>query len=185
MKTAGANLQTNRSRMTLLGVISIVCGTLAMLAPGLTGLSIAILLGVLVLIAGAVRMIWAFQASSFLRGIVAFVIGALTLVAGAFLISEPLLASGVLTILLAVYFIVDGIFELIAAFERRPLFGWGWLLFGGIVSLLLGFIIWAQFPLSGIWAMGILIGIKLFMVGLIMITSATAAGEAGSSRPAH
>lgn len=185
MKTPGTNLQASRNGMTIMGVISIVCGTFAMLAPGLTGFSIAVLLGVLVLIAGVVRMVWAFQASSFLRGIVAFVIGALTLAAGVLLISEPLLASGVVTIMLAIYFIADGAFELIAAFERRPLYGWGWLLFGGVVSLLLGFIIWAQFPLSGIWAMGILVGIKLFMIGLIMITSAAVVGELSSGRPAH
>ena len=80
-------------------------------------------------------------------------------------------ASGVLAIMLAVYFILDGIGEISAAFQRRPADGWGWLLFGGIVSILLGLMIWGQFPLSGLWAIGILLGIKLFFIGLIMVTA--------------
>jgi uncharacterized membrane protein HdeD (DUF308 family) len=48
------------------------------------------------------------------------------------------------------------------------------MLFGGIVSVLLGIMIWAQFPLSGVWAIGILLGIKLFFVGLIMLVGGSA-----------
>ena len=156
--------------MTTLGVIAIILGFLAMLAPMLTGFSIAILLGILVLVAGLIRMIWAFRAGSLGKGLLALVIGALTFICGIVLVANPLFAAGVLTILLASYFIVDGIFEIAAGFQVRPGKGWGWLLFGGIVSVLLGILIWRQFPLSGIWAMGILLGIKLLMVGLIMVT---------------
>lgn len=161
-------------RMTTLGVICIILGILAMLAPMLTGFSIVILLGVLVLVAGIIRMIWAFQAGSLGKGMLMFAIGALTLLCGIALVANPLFAAGVLTILLAVYFVLDGIFEIAAGFQVRPGIGWGWLLFGGIVSILLGVLIWKQFPLSGIWAMGILLGIKLFFVGLIMAVGGSA-----------
>jgi uncharacterized membrane protein HdeD (DUF308 family) len=103
-----------------------------------------------------------------------FVIGGLTLLCGIALLANPLFASGVLTIMLALYFIIDGILEIAAAMRLRPEAGWGWMLFGGIVSILLGAVIWSQFPLSGIWAIGILLGIKLFFVGLIMVTSGSA-----------
>ena len=156
--------------MKTLGVISIIMGILAMLAPGLTGMSVVLLIGVVVLVAGVVRIIWAFQAGSLGKGLLTFVIGVLTLLCGIALIANPLFASGVLTILLAVYFIVDGIAEIAASSRLRPAPGWGWMLFGGIVSILLGVMIWGQFPLSGLWAIGILLGIKLFFVGLIMIT---------------
>ncbi len=163
------------NRMTIFGVIAIILGMLAMLAPGLTGLSIALLLGFVVLAAGIVRIIWAFQAGSFVKGLFSFALGGLTLICGILLVANPLFASGVLTIILALYFIIDGIFEIAAGIRRRAEYGWGWLLFGGIVSLLLGLMIWAQYPLSGVWAMGILIGIKLFFIGLIMITGGSAA----------
>jgi uncharacterized membrane protein HdeD (DUF308 family) len=156
-------------RMTTYGVIAIILGVLAMLAPGLTGVSIAMLLGGLVVISGIVRMIWAFQSGSLGRGLWMFAIGVLTLLCGIAMLANPLFASGLLTILLAVYFVVDGIAEMAAGFGRMG-DGGGWLLFGGIVSIMLGIMIWAQYPLSGAWAMGTLLGIKLFFVGLIMIT---------------
>jgi uncharacterized membrane protein HdeD (DUF308 family) len=64
--------------------------------------------------------------------------------------------------------------EISAGNQRRPLPGSGWLIFGGVLSILLGAMIWAQFPLSGAFAIGILLGIKLFMVGLIMVTGGSA-----------
>ena len=76
--------------------------------------------------------------------------------------------------MLAVYFILDGIGEISAGLQLRPADGWGWLLFGGIVSVWLGLMIWRQFPLSGLWAVGILLGIKLFFIGLIMVTAGSA-----------
>ena len=164
---------TSRS-MTVFGVIAIILGMLSMMAPGLTGFSVALLLGIIVLIAGIVRIIWAFKADTFGKRLIRMVIGGLTLACGVLLLANPLFASGVLTILLTLYFIIDGIFEIIVAVQRRPLEGWGWLLFGGIVSVLLGLLIWGQYPLSGAWAMGILIGIKLFMIGLIMVTGGAA-----------
>jgi len=177
MNASTADERINRNRFTTFGVIAIILGMLAMLAPGLAGLSVALLLGIIVLAADIVRIFWAFQAGTFGKGLVGFVIGGLTLLCGILLIANPLFASGMLTILLAIYFIFDGVFEIMAAVQRKPMEGWGWLMFGGIVSVLLGLMIWAQYPLAGAWAMGILIGIKLFMVGLIMVTGGAVARE--------
>jgi uncharacterized membrane protein HdeD (DUF308 family) len=160
--------------MTFFGVIAIILGMLSMMMPGLTGVSVVFFLGWIVLAAGIVRMIWAFQAGSLGKGLLMFAIGLLTLLAGLSLLANPLFASGLLTIMLAVYFILDGIGEITAGIKVRPADGWGWLLFGGIVSLLLGLMIWRQFPLSGLWAVGILLGIKLFFIGLIMVTAGSA-----------
>lgn len=156
--------------VTVLGVICIILGILAMLSPGLTGLSVAMVLGVLVFIGGITRIAWAFHASSLVKGILRLVIGGLTLACGIALIGNPLFASGVLTVLLAAYFIIDGIFELIIGVRIGTDTGGGWLLFGGVISILLGVMIWVQYPLSGAWALGILLGIKLFLVGLTMVT---------------
>ena len=162
------------NKMTILGVIAIILGILAMLAPVLTGMWVVILVGVLVRIGGIVRIIWAFQAASLGKGLPMFAIGGLTLLCGIVLLAHPLFASGILTILLALYFVLDGISEIVASVRLRPGSGWGWMLFGGIVSIWLGIIIWRQFPLSGVWAIGILLGIKLFFVGLIMLKGGSA-----------
>jgi uncharacterized membrane protein HdeD (DUF308 family) len=160
--TAGRNTK-------LFGILTIILGLLAIAAPLVAGVSVAILVGLLVLIGGVARMVWAFQAGSVGKGLLGFAIGALTLVCGVLLVSDPLVASGVLTLLLAVYFLVDGGAEIAAAFHVRPASGWGWLLAGGILSLLLGLMIWQQFPLSGAWAICVLLGFKLLLVGMIMI----------------
>jgi uncharacterized membrane protein HdeD (DUF308 family) len=162
------------NKMTIYGVIAIILGILAMMAPVLTGMWVIILVGVFVLIGGIVRIIWALQAGSLGKGLPMFAIGGLTLLCGIVLLAHPLFASGVLTVLLALYFVLDGISEIAAGVRLRPGPGWGWMLFGGIVSLCLGIIIWRQFPLSGVWAIGILLGIKLFFVGLIMLMGGSA-----------
>jgi uncharacterized membrane protein HdeD (DUF308 family) len=162
------------NRMRIFGVIAVILGILCLLAPGLTGTSALTLMGLFVLAAGIVRMIWAFLAGSFGKGLLLFSIGGLTLLCGIALVANPLFVSGVLTVMLAVYFIFDGISEIVGGIRLRPESGWGWMLFGGIVSVLLGIMIWAQFPLSGVWAIGILLGIKLFFVGLIMFMGGSA-----------
>jgi len=63
-------------------------------------------------------------------------------------------------------FFVSGITECVAAFQVKPERGWGWMLTGGAVSVLLAFMIWRQFPFSGIWLVGTLLGINLLMSGM-------------------
>ena len=84
---------------------------------GLTGVSVVYLLGLIVLVAGIVRMIWAFQAGGLGKGLLKFAIALLTLLAGFVLLAHPLIASGALTIMLAVYFILDGIGEISAGLQ--------------------------------------------------------------------
>lgn len=158
------------SRMTLLGILTLILAFLVLAAPALTGLSLLWLVGIMVAVAGIFRMIWSFKAEDMRGGLVSFAIGGLTLLGGLVILGSPLLASGVLSILLAVYFVADGLAEVSAAFALRPVAGWGWMLFGGVVSIVLGILIWRQFPLSGIWAIGVFMGIKLAFAGIMMLT---------------
>jgi uncharacterized membrane protein HdeD (DUF308 family) len=169
-----ATVASGSKRLIALGVIAMILGVFALMAPALTGVSITMLLGLLVVGGGIVRMIWAFSTGSIGSGLLMFALGGLTLLCGIVLLANPLLASGVLTIVLVAYFIGDGVSEIVAGVQRRSVSGRGWLLFGGIVSILLGCMMWAQFPLSGAWAMGALLGIKLFLTGLIIATGGSA-----------
>ena len=164
-------------KMKLFGIITIILGILAIIAPMIAGLSVALFVGVLVLIGGIARMVWAFQAASLGKGILRFVIGALTLICGIAMVTDPMIASGFLTIILTIYLVADGIFEITASFQLRPESGWGWLLVSGILSILLGVMIWTQYPFSGAWAVGFLLGFKLVMIGVMMISLAKAAKE--------
>ena len=181
MAEVWANAAKGGRRMTALGVIAMVLGVLAMLAPFAAGMSIVFLLGALVAAVGALRMFWAFRAGSLGRGVWVFAIGTLTLFCGVAMLANPLFGSGVLTILLAVYFVLDGTAEIIAGLSGRGQ-SRGWLLFSGIVSLALGVLIWLQFPLSGAWAMGILLGIKLLFVGIGMLVGGSAVRKLAASR---
>jgi len=162
-------IKHNAGMVIAIGVVLLIAGILALAAPFAAGLSVAIVVGVLLLIGGIAQLVFAFQAGSFGEGLLAFLLGALTVAAGGIVIAQPGVGLATLTLFLAAYFIIEGIFEAIWAFQIKPVSGWGWSLFSGIVSLLLGIMIWRQFPLSGAWAVGVLVGIKLMFSGWTLI----------------
>ena len=162
-------IAVNKKTLVIAGGSAIFLGLMAMLAPTFTGYSIIFLVGILVTIAGVARMIWAFRTSTFKKGLVLFGLGGLTFIAGIVMVTHPIFASGVLTTILVLYFLLDGVMEIFAANLLKPGTGWKWLLFGGCVSILLGVLLLLQFPVSGAWAIGILLGIKLLFIGLIML----------------
>jgi uncharacterized membrane protein HdeD (DUF308 family) len=167
------------SSMKIMGVITIIFGLLAIAMPWVTGQSILLLIGILVMAGGVTRMIWAFKAGSLGRGILVFLIGVLTLLAGIAIIANPVMSSAVLTIVLAIYFFVDGFSELMAAFSlSEGQEGKGWLIFDGIVTLILGIMIYSGFPLAGTVAIGVFLGIKLLFIGITMLTLGTAVKRA-------
>lgn len=169
-------LQNVGSKMRLMGWLSIIFGILAIAMPWVAGQSILMMVGILVMAAGIMRMIWAFQAGSLGKGVLVFVIGVLTLLAGIAVIANPLMSSAVLTIMLAIYFVADGLSELMAAFSVSE--GKGWLLFDAVVTIILGIMIFTGFPLAGTTAIGVFLGIKLLFVGITMLTVRSAVREA-------
>ena len=168
-------VKQNSGMVITIGIILLIFGMLAIASPLVAGLSIAITIGILLILGGLGQVFFAFNASSFSKGILVFILGALTVLIGIAMISQPDAALATLTLFLAAYFIVEGIFEIIWAFQIKPVKGWGWTLFSGIISLLLGIMIWRQFPLSGAWAIGTLVGIKLIFTGWMMIAFGGAA----------
>jgi uncharacterized membrane protein HdeD (DUF308 family) len=152
-----------------MGIVTIILGVLAMCMPWVAGQSVMWMIALIVIIGGLTRMSWAFKAGSLGKGILVFLIGVLTLLAGVALIAHPVMASGVLTILLAAYLLVDGFLEIAAAMAMpKGKRGRGWLIFDGVVTVALAILIYQQFPLSGVLAIGILLGIKLVLIGLTM-----------------
>ena len=166
------------------GIVVAIAGILALLAPMAAGLSVAIAVGVLLLISGISRMFFAFKMGSFGPGLLMFVIGLLSAIAGGYMVARPGIALATITIVLAAYFIVAGIFEIIWAFRLRPIKGWGWTLFSGIAALILGIMIWWQFPVSGVWAVGTLAGIHLIFGGSAIASLCSAARGAAKEAQA-
>ena len=158
-----------------LGIGIVIAGVLAVISPFIAGLSVTVAVGVLMVVAGVSRLFLAFKMGTFGRGLLMFVLGALTLVAGGYLVARPGMGLATLTLVLAAYLFVDGIFEIIYAFRLRPIKGWGWRLFSGIAALALGIMIWRQFPVSGMWAVGTITGIHMIFAGSSMASLSRAA----------
>ena len=168
MNAETPNLQKVSSSMRLMGWLSIIFGALAIAMPWIAGQSILLMVGALVIAAGIMRMIWAFQAGSLGKGVLVFLIGVLTLLAGFAVVASPLMSSAILTIMLSIYFFVDGLSEFFAAFSIQE--GKGWLLFDAVVTVLLGIMLFTGFPLAGTVAIGVFLGIKLVFVGVTMLS---------------
>jgi uncharacterized membrane protein HdeD (DUF308 family) len=86
--------------------------------------------------------------------------------AGIFMLMHPLLGVVSLTLLLAIFFLVEGVVEIFLYFKIRGAANAGWVLFDGIVTLILGFLIWRRWPSSSVWVIGTLVGISLIFSGI-------------------
>ncbi|NNE17087.1 MAG: hypothetical protein HKN10_01300 [Myxococcales bacterium] len=162
------------------GVLVVVAGILALLSPLVAGLSIAVAVGVLIVASGVSRLFLAFKMGSFGHGLLVFLLGLLSILIGGYMLARPGMALATLTLVLATYFAVDGGFQIIWAFRLRPIKGWGWALFSGVVSLALGIMIWRQFPMSGVWAVGTLAGIQMVFGGSSVASVCSAARRAAT-----
>jgi uncharacterized membrane protein HdeD (DUF308 family) len=167
----------NARWLVVLGVVTVIAGFLAMGSPLLTGLSVTVLIGVAMVIGGVARTFGAFQAGSFGQGALAFIGGILTLVAGLILAARPGFGLSTLTLLLGGSLLVDGISSAILAFRVRPEKGWGWMLFSAAMGVLLGFLLLREWPLSGLWAVGTLVGINLLFAGFSLISVGSTARQ--------
>jgi uncharacterized membrane protein HdeD (DUF308 family) len=154
------------------GVVTLLMGVFAIGSPFVAGASLAVMVGVLLIIGGISQLVFAFKVGG---GLFTIILGVLTVVAGGYMVSNPGAALATLTIFLAIYLIASGILESVVAFQVKPAEGWGMAMFSGILSVLLGLMIWNQFPLSGAWAIGILLGIKLVFSGLTLLMFGIAA----------
>jgi uncharacterized membrane protein HdeD (DUF308 family) len=165
----------NAGWLVILGVVTVIAGVLAMGSPLASGLAVAFIVGIAMTIGGVARTISAFSAGSFGQGALAFVGGILTLGAGLIVAARPGIGLATLTLLLGGSLVVDGISGVILAFRVRPEAGWGWMLFSAAMGVVLGFLLLREWPLSGLWAIGTLVGINLLFSGLSIISVGAAA----------
>ena len=152
-----------------IGALIAVAGFLAIGCPLIAGLSVTIAVGMLLGLSGVAHLTLAFRAGSFGRGALIFALGAISLAAGVSMVFEPFKGLLSLTLVLAIYFFVSGVTDAIAAFGMRGAQGWFWALISGIASIVLGGLIWSQFPLSGDWAVGVLAGIRMIFGGMSLV----------------
>jgi uncharacterized membrane protein HdeD (DUF308 family) len=158
-------IKKNAGLTVVIGIITVIAGLLAISSPLVAGVSITILVGAMLAISGVSQCFLAFKAGAFGRGLMVFVVGVLMTIAGVYMMNQPVAGLATLTIILMSYLLATGVLEIIVAVQLKPADGWGLQLFNGIVTLLLGIMLWRQFPLSGAWAIGVLFGIKMIFSG--------------------
>ena len=165
------------------GIIIVLLGALAVAKPMISSLAIEIFIGWLFFVGGILRIAMLLRAKQ-LPGFWWSLLGAVLAVAvGVILVANPFQGLLTLTMVLIALFLVEGFSAIFAAFDfRSHSSNWGWLLFSGIIDLVLAGMIWQSWPASGAWAIGLLTGVNLFFLGLSLIMLAIAAprSEGGS-----
>ncbi len=150
----------------IMAVVFILLGMMAVIEPGVAGVALTILVGWLLIFGGVAHLVAALSGGGAGRIIWQVLIGIVYILGGVYFLTHPLLALGTLTLLLAVIILMEAVFELIAYFRAREERGSGWLLVNALITLLLGGLIWLQWPSSSGWAIGTLVGVNLLMTGI-------------------
>jgi uncharacterized membrane protein HdeD (DUF308 family) len=157
-----------------LGVALVLLGMTAVIFPLVSTLAAEQFFGWLLLFGGLIQCVHSYRTKTWAGFALELAIGLLYLAGGFILISNPMSGIVTLTLLLIVLFVIDGILRSMLAFKLRPARGWGWVLMSGIVSLIVGGLIWAEFPSSALWAIGLLVGLNLMFSGLSFLSLAMA-----------
>lgn len=158
-----------------MAVVFIMLGLFSIVEPGLAGLAVAFLVGWLLIFAGAAHLVGTFSGGGVARVIWQLILGVIYIVGGIYFLTHPLLGLGTLTLLLAGIILVEAVLEFIVYFQTRNEGRSGWRLANGLITLLLGGLIWFHWPSSSVWAIGTLVGVNLLMTGISRLMLATAA----------
>jgi uncharacterized membrane protein HdeD (DUF308 family) len=158
-------LRGNWLWFVILGVALIVLGMAAISSAVIASLAVAVFIGVLMLMSGAAEILGAFWTRGWTGFFLHLLTGLLAIVIGLFFLRAPLNALLALTLLVAAFLMVGGIFKIIAALSFR-FAAWGWPLLSGVIDLLLGIMIWMEWPGSGLWVIGLFLGINMLFRGV-------------------
>lgn len=167
----------HRTLFTLLGILLIVLGVLAIMFPLVTTIAAKKFLGWLFLIGGIAQVVHAFSTRSWSEFLLDLLVGLLYALVGAWLAFFPLTGILTLTVLLAITFVLQGGAQIGMSFRMRPHSGWFWMLLAGIIAILAGAMIVAGLPSTATWAVGILVGVNLLTSGWAYLILALGAKE--------
>jgi uncharacterized membrane protein HdeD (DUF308 family) len=159
------------------GILLVILGLAAMIVPPLASLAVTIFLGWMFLISGVAGLaltLWARGMPGFWWSLISAVLG---IAAGIILLAKPVQGTLTLTIVVGAYFLAEGVATIMYALEHRRELSerWTWLLIGGVLDILIAFLIIAGLPGSAEWAIGLLVGINLLFGGASLIGMALAA----------
>ena len=160
--------------MMIWGIVMLICGIAAIALPLVSGIGVVIIVAWVLLLAGVSHLFLAFHTYS-VGGVLWQILLALIYGAAAvFMLMNPLAGLVTLTLVLAVFLLIEAGLETALYFQVRRKINAGWILFDAIVTLLLAILIWSQWPTSSLWFIGTLVGISLIFSGIsrLSLTSA-------------
>jgi uncharacterized membrane protein HdeD (DUF308 family) len=162
----------------LWGILLIVLGVMAVGSPMIAAVAVNVVVAWLVVLAGVAHLALAFHARGAGSAIWRALVGLAYVGFGVYLVAHPVIGVASLTLLLGSLFLVEGILDVALFFQLRSLSGAGWFLLDGIVTLLLGLMIYLQWPSSSAWAIGTLVGASLIVSGVVRVMASLAVRKA-------
>ena len=165
---AAAGLEPLRAKsgwIVALGIVYLLAGLLALASVVFATAVTVFVVGIMMLIAGVAEVINAFQIKTWGKFLLWLLVGVLYIVAGFATFENPLLTAVLLTLLLGVALVASGIMRMYLGFSMRQGTPWTWVVLSGAITLLLGFVILAHWPVSGLYVLGLLLGIDLIFAG--------------------
>jgi uncharacterized membrane protein HdeD (DUF308 family) len=178
-------VKQNWGWMLALGILFILLGTIGLGYTFSLTIASVFFFGILLLVGGGMQLVHTFKCQGWKCRIWHVLLALLYILVGADIMARPLVASVVLTLLLAGGITALGIVRIVMAFQIRGTKNWGWLLFSGVISVLLGVMIATRWPVSGLWVIGLFVAIEMIMHGWSYIFLAMAARSAASTLPAE
>ena len=169
--TGAGELRRSWGWYLVLGIVLIVLGTIAIGSTFVMTIASVFFFGWLLIIGGVMEVIHAFWHKRWAGFFLDLLTGILYVVAGWMMVSNPKESALLLTLIIAMFLVFEGVFRIVAALAvRYP--HWGWLLFNGAISFLLGVSIWQRWPYSGLWVIGLFVGIEMLLNGwsLVMLS---------------
>jgi uncharacterized membrane protein HdeD (DUF308 family) len=148
-----------------LGVVYVIAGIVALGSVVMATVVSVFVVGIMMVIAGVAEVINAFQIKTWGKFLLWLLLGALYIVAGFLTFENPLLAAAILTLFLGIALIASGITRIVLAFSVQAMMPWIWVLVSGIITLLLGLVIVAHWPVASLYVLGIFLGIDLVLAG--------------------
>jgi len=165
-ETVVGDIQRASGWSIVLGVLMILAGVFAICAPLIPGVVVVYIVAWTAIFNGGAQIVYGFRAASGGRLVLEVLLGVLYVVAGVFILMHPLGGLLALTLIIASFLLVYGVVAVVLAFRMRPIPGWGWILFDAILTVLLGGLIWAHWPINSEWVVGTLVGISFVASGV-------------------
>jgi uncharacterized membrane protein HdeD (DUF308 family) len=156
-----------------LSVLMIIAGILAIAAPYYAGLTVTAVVGWLLLISAVLHLVYAFRGGRATAVIWEILLAVVYGLIGFYVLTNLGVGLASLTFAIAFFLFVEAILELALSYQLRNESGAGWILVDGIITMILAFLIWANWPNSSVWAVGVIVGVSMLFSGIVrvMITS--------------